>query len=91
MKKIVSHIAIGLLLITVTLLTALAVAHAGPIPGLWIEEDTQVDGVTLRKVRDTTNGDYNVCYLASRRPDVGSKSPPSAFTVSISCVAEKHP
>jgi len=83
---ITKRISLVLLLLTVTVLTALfvvRVAHATSKPGLWIEEATQVDGVYLRKIRDTTGLDINDCYLATRIPGAGQ-----APVVSVSCVAE---
>ncbi len=85
--KILRHLALGLLLITVSALTALAVAHADPKPGLWLEDVTLADGVTIRKIRDTTGGDLNVCYVASNR----TNNVPGSVAVAISCLPEKHP
>jgi hypothetical protein len=67
---------------------------AAPRPGIWTEIAVVVDGVTVRKVRDTTGGDYNVCYIASRQ----SEQPLSPYKIdtapaalSIACVPEKRP
>lgn len=67
-------------------------AHADPKPGLWQESVTQADGVTVRKIRDTTGGDFNVCYVASRVAlPGGSLSAPMTVSVAISCVPERKP
>lgn len=60
-------------------------AHAEPKPGLWQEQTTVADGVTIRKIRDTTGGDFNVCYVAS----VATSSLYPA--TSISCIPERRP
>lgn len=55
---------------------------------------TTVDGVTLRKVRDTTGGDYNVCYIASRQaeqPLSPYKIDTTPAALAITCVPEKRP
>lgn len=84
---------------------AAAAAHSGipaasvapplpraPIPGVWTEISVVVDGVNVRKIRDTTGGDYNVCYIASRQTSLspyGLNTEPAML--SISCVPEKRP
>lgn len=66
-------------------------AHADPRPGLWQEAVVIADGVTVRKIRDNTGGDSNICYVASRL-DVGlSPSDPRNAAVAISCVPERKP
>lgn len=73
-----------------------AAANAPPLqvprPGLWQEISTTVDGVTVRKIRDTTGGDYNVCYIASRQvvPNPYDLTAAPAM-LAISCVPEKRP
>jgi hypothetical protein len=65
-----------------------------PRPGIWQEIVTTVDGVTVRKVRDTTGGDYNVCYIASRQAETPLspyKIDTSPAALSIACVPEKKP
>lgn len=66
-------------------------AHADPKPGLWQEAVTQADGVTVRVIRDTTGGNFNVCYVASRTGDRGMSGSPQPITVAISCVPERKP
>jgi hypothetical protein len=61
-----------------------------PAPGLWQESVTQADGVTVRKIRDTTGGDLNVCYVASRVLHGGTTDTP-AIALSIACLPEKKP
>lgn len=67
----------------------LRIARADPKPGLWQEAVTTADGVTVRKIRDTTGGDFNVCYVASARFSNGYST--SAGAVSLSCVPEHKP
>lgn len=63
-----------------------------PRPGIWQEIATIVDGVTVRKIRDTTGGDYNVCYIASRQEEQSPyKMDTAPAMLSISCVPEKRP
>lgn len=67
-------------------------ALLAPRPGLWHEASTEVDGVTVTKIRDTTGGDYNVCYLASRQESLtpyGLERAPAMLA--ITCVPEKRP
>jgi hypothetical protein len=53
---------------------------------------TVADGVTVRVVRDTTGGNFNVCYVASRTLDkTPASTSPAAIAVSISCVSERKP
>lgn len=69
-----------------------APALPAPRPGLWQEISTTVDGVNVRKVRDTTGGDYVVCYIASRQvvPNPYDLTAAPAM-LAISCVPEKRP
>ncbi len=61
-------------------------------PGIWQELSTVVDGVTVRKIRDTTGNDYNVCYIASRQEEISPyKLDTYPAMLSISCVLEKRP
>lgn len=63
-----------------------------PRPGLWHEVSTEVDGVTVTKIRDTTGGDYNVCYLATRQEALtpyGLERAPAMLA--LTCVPEKRP
>jgi hypothetical protein len=63
-----------------------------PRPGLWHEASTEVDGVTVTKIRDTTGGDHNVCYLASRQESLtpyGLERAPAMLA--LTCVPEKRP
>ncbi len=60
------------------------VAQAAPHPGLWLEGSTAVDGIKVSKIRDTTGGDFNICYLATR--ESSDSSPPA-----LSCVPERRP
>lgn len=63
-----------------------------PRPGIWQEMSTVVDGVNVRKIRDTTGGDYNVCYIASRQEEQSPyKLDTAPAMLSISCVPEKRP
>jgi len=74
--------------------TAAAPTQLAPRPGIWQEIVTTVDGVTLRKVRDTTSGDYNVCYIASRQPEQPAspyKIDTAPAALAITCVPEKRP
>lgn len=65
---------------------------ASPRPGIWQEIVTVVDGVTVRKVRDTSGGDHNVCYIASRQEEISPyKLDTYPAMLSISCVPEKRP
>jgi hypothetical protein len=67
---------------------------AAPRPGIWQEIVTTVDGVTVRKVRDTTGGDYNVCYIVSRQAETPLspyKIDTTPAALSIACVPEKRP
>jgi hypothetical protein len=66
-------------------------AQADPKPGLWQEAVTQADGVTVRVIRDTTGGNFNVCYVASRVSNVAEQSYPVPLSVAISCVPERKP
>lgn len=66
-------------------------AHADPKPGLWQESAIHADGVTIRKIRDTTGGESNVCYVASRLNVGINPTEPRNDSVSISCVPEKRP
>lgn len=71
---------------------ASAPALAAPRPGIWQEIVTIVDGVTVRKVRDTSGGDHNVCYIASRQEEISPyKLDTYPAMLSISCVPEKKP
>jgi hypothetical protein len=73
---------------------ATAPALPAPRPGIWQEIVTTVDGVTVRKVRDTTGGDYNVCYIASRQPEQPLspyKIDTASAALSITCLPEKRP
>lgn len=70
---------------------AIPSAHADPKPGLWQEAVTQADGVTVRVLRDTTQGNFNVCYLASRLEPGISPSDPRNVAVAISCLPERKP
>jgi len=65
--------------------------RADPKPGLWQEAVTQADGVTVRVIRDTTGGNFNVCYVASRVSNVASQAYPVPLAVAISCVPERKP
>lgn len=66
-------------------------AYADPKPGLWQEATvTQTDGVTVRVIRDTTGGHFNVCYVASKLFP-STYGGPSHATVAISCVPERQP
>jgi len=72
-----------------------SVAHADPKPGLWQEQSTVADGVTIRKIRDTSGGDFNVCYIASRISvgipgTVGAGARDLPIAVAISCLPEKR-
>lgn len=78
-------------LVALAILVALVVlrvpcAHADPKPGIWQEQSTSADGVTIRKMRDTTNGEFNICYVASRASAAGLP-----VAVAISCLPEKRP
>lgn len=64
-------------------------AHADPKPGLWQEGSTQSNGVTVQKIRDTTGGDHNVCYVASQVYKSAGESYSDMGAVSISCVPER--
>lgn len=66
-------------------------AHADPKPGLWQEQSTTTDGVMVQKIRDTTGGDFNVCYVASHIENNNGEWSRYTPTVSISCVVEKKP
>lgn len=66
-------------------------AHADPKPGIWQEAATQADGVTVRVIRDTTSGNFNVCYVASRVSPRGLNGSAETMAVAISCVPEKRP
>jgi hypothetical protein len=66
-------------------------ARADPKPGLWQEAVTQADGVTVRVIRDTTQGNFNVCYVASEMSHTGDISHPPSISVAISCVPERKP
>lgn len=79
------------LVYTVIFLLIPELAHADPKPGLWLEQSTGADGFVIRKVRDTTGGDYNVCYIASHIDLARGEIPIGTPAVSISCVAEKRP
>jgi hypothetical protein len=59
-------------------------AHADPKPGLWLEQSTVADGVNVRKIRDTTGGDFNVCYVASSTQWTN-------VAPAISCIPERKP
>lgn len=65
--------------------------HADPKPGIWQEQVTTADGVTIRKLRDTTGGDFNVCYVASRYFPGENPADPRSAAVSIACVPERKP
>lgn len=81
---------VALSMIVAILVAWIPLVHADPKPGLWQEQVTIADGVTVRKLRDTTGGDFNVCYVASRA--AGSTSPvPDSVAVAIACVPEKRP
>lgn len=67
-----------------------SLAHADPKPGLWQESVTQADGVTIRKIRDTTGGEATVCYVASKIFPSTYGGPDHA-SVAISCIPEKKP
>jgi hypothetical protein len=70
----------------------LPATRPAPRPGIWQEMSTIVDGVTIRKIRDTTGGDYNVCYVASRQEEISPyKLDTYPAMLSISCVPEKRP
>lgn len=58
-------------------------AHAAPKGGLWLEQSTQADGVLVRKIRDTFDG--NICYIATREHIAGTSQVPPA----IACVPER--
>lgn len=60
-----------------------AIASADPKPGLWQEGATDADGVHVRKIRDTTSRDFNICYVATM---INSTSSPA-----IACVPERKP
>lgn len=62
-------------------LVALACPASAAEPGLFAEHSTAVDGVTLRRVRDTENG--ATCYVASARSRVYGGT---SVAVSVSCV-----
>lgn len=51
-------------------------ARSEPMPGLWVESTTSVDGARVRRIRDTGNG--VVCYVATHVH--------SAPHLAISCV-----
>lgn len=75
-------------------ISSAAPALPAPRPGIWTEIAVVVDGVTVRKVRDTTGGDYNVCYIASRQPEQPLspyKIDTSPAALAITCVPEKKP
>lgn len=71
-----------------TMTFAARVSHADPKPGLWQESVTQADGVTIRKIRDTTGGERVVCYVASRSFPANYGGPDHGV-VAISCLPEK--
>jgi hypothetical protein len=86
-------VVIAVLLACGLLLHRMSIALApatDPAPGLWQESVTQADGVTVRKIRDTTGGDLNVCYVASRVMRSLNSSADSV-AVSIACIPEKKP
>lgn len=94
MKKILTRLAGPVEALAVLIIAGIAIislgigihlAHADPKPGLWQESMTQADGVTVRKIRDTTGGEFNVCYVASNRTS------PESVAVAISCLPEKRP
>ncbi len=87
MPMVLTAAALALLAALVAFLVVrVSVAHAEPKPGLWQEQVTSADGVTVRKLRDTTGGDFSVCYVASRIEGAGATRP--AIAVSISCLPE---
>jgi len=71
----------------VPLMALMRDARADPKSGLWQEAVTQADGVTVRVFRDTTGGNFNVCYVASNR----TNNIPGSVAVAISCVPERKP
>lgn len=70
----------SLLLTLVLLVLSLPVSAAAP--GLYAEHSTSVDGVTVRRVRDTTEG--IVCYVAVGHSWVGGYN--TSPGVGISCL-----
>ncbi len=85
---------IGIVVAFVGLTTAALlgrVVRADPKPGLWQEASTEVDGVKVRVLRDTTSGNFNVCYVASWHERADINGPAPAIAVAISCVPEKKP
>ena len=95
MKEIMKIFLVSVLLILSTgagVIVTDHLAYADPKPGLWQEAVTQADGVTVRVVRDTTGGNFNVCYVASRTLDkTPASTNPAAIAVAISCVPERKP
>lgn len=69
-------------LLVCALLGVATLAHAEP-EGLSAEAGTRVDDMTIRRVRDTSNG--VVCYVAS---SYAYSVAPRGRTVAIDCVQE---
>jgi len=61
------------------------IAH-GAAAGLFAEQSTNVDGVNVRRIRDTSEG--VVCYMASVPRDSGRYG--GSPTVALSCLRESR-